>query len=44
MARKEKKKNWHRKEREKKEAGANSEGTPATDSNATGGKKKAGQN
>ena len=41
---KEKKKNWHRKERKKKEAGANSEGTLATGSNATGGKKKAGQN
>ena len=41
---KEKKKNWHRKKRERKEAGANSEGTPATGSNATGGKEKAGQN
>ncbi len=43
-AQKKKKKNWHRKERERKEAGANSEGTPATDSNATEGKKKADQN
>ena len=44
QARKERKNNWHRKEREKKEAGANSEGTLATGSNATRGKKKAGQN
>ena len=41
---KEKKKNWHRKKRKKKEAGANSEGTPATRSNATSGKNKSGQN
>ncbi len=38
--RKKKKKNWYRKERERKEAGANSEGTPATGSNVTGGRKK----
>ena len=44
QARKERKNNWHRKEREKKEAGANSEGTLATGYNATRGKKKAGQN
>ncbi len=43
-AQKEKKKNWHRKERKRKEAGANSEGTTATDSNATGEKKNSGQN